>query len=643
MPVIDFMSSKQKDVIFTVEEAFYIASNSTVRSDLQRKVVDWTRMYNVYVPSRDDIIKKRKRARIASPRPQAIVESAVALAKASIIPANDNDPIIRSYAQDQDSIDGSDIVERWMNWRLRLSNIDTKIEIALRHFFSFGFVPLWPRWRYEERTRKIQLPIDIIDPSNGRPTRLGLDKAQKITQVMFEGPDFDVGNFWDYFPDPSAKEFSQECLRYVVRRKMIPYNKLAMAVKSNPDIFSESAFSKLDPKENAPLRIDSRDNDIVNYHSEQSDNTEMYANQGMVEILEYYSHDEWMMLANRKIPLYKEGKIENPLWDGEIPVIVPVRLPRTGWAWGMGLLEPLEKPYAHLNALRNHRLDYLNLTAHPPWKVRKGSVPDITQLEFLDPEDVIEMLDIKAAEKIEFPDISQSLYIEEDRLQQDMDMASGQIGNTTQAPSANVRSGIQQISLFENIQQKAGMDIGGFVASGLLPLARKYLTLGQMFLTREQTIRIEEEFDSSYPIMTPSDLVGEYNFRLASQLKTVPKTVESQQRLNLLNTLIPILQNPTGFPATVIQLLIGIYADQGFQKEQKILLDVLNEARGQQFINQRQSTLQALAGESGGGASQSVQGSRGITGANTSPENTASDAEGLLSQLLGQVEAGNGG
>lgn len=622
---------KQQRALFLVEDALKNSRNKKL--DYERKAIDWTKQYNAYIESRDDRAKKRKRARMASTRPFAIVESAVSKGKKTLVPANANDPIVRVVAQDDDAIEQTDIVEKWLNWRFRLSKVGKKFELALRHYFLYGFVPIYPKWKIETVKRKIKKPIDAIVPDREtgeqRVVRMGLGDPEEVLQTLFDGPDFEVGSLWDFFPDPSVSDFDD--MEWYVREYYKPYDAVKRMVESNKDIYNQSAFKRVDKNEfTGTFDSTSRRYEVLNYWSYDRDRMVNNAS-GLVKVWDFRGKDRWITVIN---DMHVIMDTDNLHWDGELPIVVPVRLPQPNQPWGKGMIEPIEKPIAHQVALRNVRLDTLNFSVRPFWITRKGNVLDKTQLEFTDPTTVIEAMDpsADALRQGQISDFSGNVYEEESRILQEIDIATGMILTATDIP-ANVRSAEQQFSLLENIQEKVQMDIDGF-AEGISKLARKFHMLGQMFMSENEIIAVEDEFNSKFPVMRPVDLLGNFDFRITSSAKLIPKSVEARQRLEFTNLLAPILQNPTGFPHAAIKLYMAIAEDLGYQKEYKALHDILEQLRGAQLVNEFAIVENAYA-NGGVGQSPALQGGRGASGRNTAPENSQQTESAVLRSIAG--------
>ncbi len=618
------LSGKQQDAQHIVEQAFTISRDNKV--DIMRKSLDWLRVYNTWIERNPEEKKKGKgkRARVATPLGFAIVEQQTAKHKSTILPTNPNEPFVRVLPRSLDDVDTAPLVENWLNWRLELAGYRRKTEMALRHFNLFGMVPAYPFYDIRFKKRKLRLPIDHIDPLTGETIRLGLGAPEEVEQQIFRGPNFEVGSIADFFPDPGARIFDSENMRWVVRRKFMAYEKLKVIVESNPEIFDLAVFRLLEPKDAPTTSDDPFISEVSRYHVYPFDNT-TNAQEGMVEIWEYLSADRIIMVANQHFPIMD---LEDPYWLNEIPCFVGTRLPITDYPWGKGSIEPIERIIAHIVSNRNMRLDTHRLNIQPPWIVLKNAIPNPEQLYSTEPNRIIEVLQRNALEKVKIEDTMSGSFAEEDILRQDVDLSSNSFGFSSGNIPANIRSATQQLSLMEMMAERDQMDMEAYDSSFVRPLAHWFVALGQMFTTKDETIRLDEEEGHSFPVISPQDLLGEFDYKVAGAARVIPKAVEAQQKQAFANSILPVLQNPQGIPDQYINMMASIAKDQGYNDIYKILKETSKMLRVMRFIQGGiigDSNAQAGSGL----ANQLIQGSNGPRGAGTSEENIPLDLENL--------------
>lgn len=612
-----YLSGEQNQLVSDVEEKFKIARDG--KSDVMRKFLDFYKIYNCYVPKPKGP-KEKKRARIASPQAFSAVEHTTAKMKGVLFPNNENQPIIRAIPQEEEDTVNAPIVEQVTNYDLQQANIRYKGEIWLRNFNIFGVCPVYPYYRKHTAKRFMRLPVDVLDPLTGAPIRLGLGEPQLVEVTLFDGPDFDVGDIEDFFPDPASRSFLYDDMRWVIRRFYRSYEALKMEVESNPDLYDLRAFQLLDANDPPPSKdSDNFSENIVRYHTWPLEN-DYNMGKGVVELLQLMTRDKLITIANRMLPIQN---IDNPYWIHEIPCIVAVRLPITNYPWGKGLIEPIEKTMAHMNALRNARLDTINLNVNPPWKIMKGMV-NKSQLETI-PNGFIEVTNMNALEKVEIQDTTSQTHIEEERMRQDVEEGTNTPGLARgETPSANIRSASQQFGLLEVVAERTQMDIDAFAVTGLQPLARWFYALRTQFMTKPIHVRVggmEEGY--KYPLVQPHELYGNFDFKIVASARTTPKAIEAQQKLNFISGLTPIL---SAFPDLQLELIRVISKEQGYLDIAKALKAIILE------IGLIRITNGGMLGVgSAGGPNQ--QGGRGKEGKNTAPKNTP-NPDNLISAFM---------
>ncbi|HEC65507.1 MAG TPA: hypothetical protein ENI23_09445 [bacterium] len=580
-----------------------------------------------------DESQEGKRSRVATPLGFAIVESQTAKHKAAILPSSPNEPFVRVLPRSLNDTETTPLVENWLNWRLELAQYRRKIEMSLRHFNTYGIAVAYPFYDIRVKKRKLRLPIDHIDPATGELIRLGLGPPQEVEQQVFRGPNFEVDGIENFFPDPGARTFDSDNMRWVVRRKFVPYEKLKVIVESNPEMFNQKVFKMLEPQNTSTTSDDPFVSEVSRYHIYPFDQT-TNAQEGMVEIWQYLSADRIIWTANQDYPIMD---IEDPYWLNEIPCIVGTRLPMLGYPWGKGSIEPIERIVAHIVSNRNMRLDAQRLGIQPMWITLKNAVPNPEQLYSTEPNRIIETLQRNALEQVKIQDTTSGSFAEEDILRQDIDLSSNSFGFSSGNIPANIRSATQQLSLMEMVAERDQMDIEAFDTSFVAPLARWFVALGQMFTTRDEIIRLDEEEGHKFPVISPQDLLGEFDYKVAGAARVIPKAVEAQQKQAFANSILPVLQNPVGVPDQYIKIMASIAKDQGYHDIWKILKDTAKMLRIMRFL--QGGLMGDPNGQAGAGlARQLVQGGNGAQGAGTSVDNTSLDLESL-SRSIGQ-EAG---
>ncbi len=453
------LTDEQKGLVEMTVQGYHESRDA--KADYMRKAIEWFKWYNMYVPKPKDKNKNR-RARTSAPQGFSITEHTTAKIKSAIFPPNENNPIIRALPTEFQDVDNANVVELLVNYDLRRAGIRHKGEKWIRNFSMFGTAPVFPFWRREVVVKTVRDPMIIQSPFDGRYYKLGLDMPVQKPIVCFNGPDFDVCDIEDFYPDPAAKCFDRYDMRYVVRVYQMPYERLKARIESEPEMWDAEVFGYIDPNETPPLRETDGFTDTINRYYEYPMFEQGRASKGMLEVMEYLSRDRRVVVVNRKYPV---GNTPNPYWFTEVPGIVATRLPITNYPWGKGVIEPIEKSLAYLTALKNARLDTINLAVNPPWLMLPGMLKKEDQLTT--PNKFIEVVSLDAVKPLEIPDFTSNVHVEEGRMIADMQEADN-LPPFAQGinQGSNIRSTGQQLSLLEMVSERTQMDIDDFGESG---------------------------------------------------------------------------------------------------------------------------------------------------------------------------------
>lgn len=614
------LTKKERETALFVQTRFEASKSNKV--DVLRKAIDYERIYNTWIPRNPKESKEGKRARVATPLGFAIVEQQTAKQKRAILPSSPHEPYVRVLPQSNNDVESAPMAEKWLNWRLELANYRRKTEMALRHFNIFGMVPGYPYYDYRVKTRKLRLPIDMMNPLTGMQERLGLGPPTSIDQVLFRGPNYDIGHISDFYPDPSAEIFDSEGMDWVVRRRWDSYRRLKIEVESNPELYNKKVFEKISPLDTPSITDDPFITEITRYHQYPYDFTpDSFSD--IVEVWEYLSADRIITVINHDYPIMD---IEDPFWLAEVPCFVGVRLPMSRYPWGKGSIEPIERTIAHIVSNRNMRLDTVRMNLQPPWIALKNSVTNPEALYSTEPNRIIEVMRKDAVEKIKIDDTTSQSFAEEDILRQDVDLSSNSFGFSSGNIPANIRSATQQLSLMEMVAERDQMDIEAFESSFIKPLSKWFIALGQMFTTSAEIVRFDEEDGPAFPVLQPYDLLGEFDYKIVGAARVIPKAVEAQQRQVFISGILPMLENPQGFTDVALKLHAVLARDYGYYAEAKILSDAAKMMRLLRYVQGGVLNLQSI---NTGALTQRAQGPAGARGQQTSPENIPLDLEAL--------------
>lgn len=260
----------------------------------------------------------------------------------------------------------------------------------------------------------------------------------------------------------------------------------------------------------------------------------------MYEVFEWWRPFEdafTVMVGNNYVPIFKGGAIPMPYDFKEAPFIEVPYLKMPNEFEGYGLPMVLENPQIMLNLIKNQRLDSATLSIHKMWIV--NPLANINKEELVTrPFGIIYSIDPNGVREVQFSDVKQSAYREEDLLKQDMRYASGvddfSMGAGGAASSATeVRhlreSTLERVRLFVNHLGDAFSDV-----------LRYWMDMQRQFFTKSMHIRITgKDGEVQFPLIEKDDLKGAFDYK-ATVLPSIAgqQDVKKKQDMDLFQLLI---------------------------------------------------------------------------------------------------------
>lgn len=218
--------------------------------------------------------------------------------------------------------------------------------------------------------------------------------------------------------------------------------------------------------------------------------------------------DKYTVMVN-DVPILYEAEEPNPYDFKEAPYIdIPfLRLPFEYEGLGYPLL--LEQPALMLNLIKNQRLDATTMSIHKMFVVNPLANIQKNQL-VTRPFGIIWSPDPNGVREIQFSDIKESAYREEEMLKADMRYASG-VDDISMGQSGTVGSATESRHLREATLERVRLFIN-HLGSGYSRLMRMWLSMYNQFLSESMKIRITDaNGDQSFELIEKDDIKGEFD------------------------------------------------------------------------------------------------------------------------------------
>jgi len=425
-------------------------------------------------------------ARVFDPRTFRVIETVTPRMVA-------NEPSGSFYPQESGDVATAQIFTSLIKYDWRRADMFEKQVRFIKSMLIFGTAFGRVYWDFQETEKTRMKPKTI----NGRMVWT-LEETEKIKVTSFDGPNFEVLNIYDCFPDPNATTLQN--MRWFIYRVFKTYDELMAENNArgaeywkNLDKLKEMIEAKKDSDKNTngkPTDTQYREHRRVmlstqEFIGEDDSNPEM-------TVLIRYTKDGWCYM----VPEYGNliiREVENPYFHGELPIVYGVDYPYPGELYGMGEIEPIERIQRAINAVLNQRLDNVQLTLRSMWKVKKGSGVDMHTL-LSAPGNIITTDDMNAVEPIDVPDVTGPTFVQTmnyltSSLQNGSGITDYTIGlNTNQNTANETATGTRLIQQEANAQFKLKMELYNRMV--VERIANQFKDLRIQYTTESQKLRI---------------------------------------------------------------------------------------------------------------------------------------------------------
>ena len=233
----------------------------------------------------------------------------------------------------------------------------------------------------------------------------------------------------------------------------------------------------------------------------------------MFEVFEWWRpYDDALSVMVGDVPILPGGSIPIPFAHKEFPMLVVPFIKSPGEFEGIGLPQIMESPQTMLNTIKNQRIDSATLRIHTPFIVNPVANIDKNDLR-IRPFGIIYSTDPNGVRELQFSDVKQSAYEEENLLKSDLryasgvdDAAMGVAGGGSATETRHLReSTLERVRLFIN-----------HIGSALSDMMRWWLSMrGQFTTTKEELRIIGDDGVEQFILVSPDDYRGDYDYKAA--------------------------------------------------------------------------------------------------------------------------------
>jgi hypothetical protein len=407
-----------------------------------------------------------------------------------------NEPTGSFYPAESGDVAVNEILNALMKYDWRRAVMFPKLVNFVKSMLLFGTAFGRTYWDYREKEKTQMIPKKVNGKNVWTP-----NENKKIYVTEYDGPNFEVLNIYDCYPDPNAT--SLDNMRWFIYRTFKTLDEL----KNENDARGAEYWKNLDKLETAIKDVqnkDNRNNKNIGYtpadieyrehrrvmlstqelHGEDKSNPEFV-------VLIRYEKDRWVFFVPEYGVVIRD--VENPYFHGQLPIVYGVDYPYPGELYGMGEIEPLDRIQRAINAVLNQRLDNVQLVLRNMWKVKKNSGVDMHTLVSA-PGNIVTTDDMDAVDAFVVPDVTGPTFVQTMNYLTSALQNGSAITDYTQGIDSSANVGNKTATGIRLIQQEANaqfkLKIQLFNTMVIERTANLWKDMRIQYTTEEQKIRI---------------------------------------------------------------------------------------------------------------------------------------------------------
>jgi len=404
-------------------------------------------------------------------------------------------------------------------------------------------------WAYDARDLNRLMPVEmeISDDWGAIVGHYTSTEEQQQHVCVRDGPMMIVRDVRDFFWPESAK--SVDDAAWLIDRSWETFDALKAKEKAG-------LFNNIDELK------ESRNIATSNYTDREHTLWNKERNEGLIEVLEYWTDERVVTVGARKAVLASR---DNPLRIKRKPFVVCSAMPDAFQMVGLSVVEALAQLQEYLWTLQNQRLDALRLLTNVVTLIR-SDVDDPDSFEFFPGAQWI----------VEDPGQVSQLQIDPTAARITLDAESLLKGDLQ-----NMMGGLPFAGGAESVVQGAGgstatgMSIISSVAQRLIQARKQHymwafskvgeLFLGMMgqMLREERTIpQIGPNGEQQLMQIHPLDLQGEFDVKVDVLNESAVRQEKISEAMALFNTMVPLIQAQMVDPQPYIDKILDAYGIQ---------------------------------------------------------------------------------
>jgi hypothetical protein len=500
--------------------------NSVIKPQLDRA-------YKLYVAYNGDRAKEIQswQANVCISYPQAVVET--------LMPrVLDARPDFTTQGRNEDDQPKAVKIQQLSDFTWEIAKMDDTGEMFVRSSMMYGTGYLQVSYKRDERSYNFLTTKNLSEKKY---------EWKNKKQIFYDAPyaewvdNYELWYDWHNIPRQSKQ--------YWLRRKILTGGEIKRRYPSHDKKRLDIAINSYngDLTDHASIR-----KEVKMVHSKTTKGADRYGSGSdsqlyqstvdpdlrMHEVFEWWRpfDDAYAVMVN-DIPVLKNGYIPNPYDFKEAPFIELPYLKLPNEFEGVGIPIILENPTVMLNLIKNQRLDAAILNIHKMWIVNPLANIETRDL-VVRPFGIIYSADTAGVREVQFSDIKQSSYREEELLKGDMRYASG-VDDFSMGVGGSASSATEVRHLRESTLERVRLFIN-HLGSAYSDLQRYWISMYRQFFTEDMVIRVTGDNGLPlFPLIEKDDLKGEFDFK-ASVIPSIAgkNDIDKKQGMDLYQLLI---------------------------------------------------------------------------------------------------------
>lgn len=252
-------------------------------------------------------------------------------------------------------LNGGDIASKALQWAMDNDDFPLKQRPFMQQDLIAGKTVAKIGWKTRKTTRTVLTPVEarIMDEYGNVLESFPTTEEEEKEVITFDGPTMTVRDVRDFFRPESA--ISVDDAAWVIDRSWQTYGSLME--KQRDGLYKGVEGLKESQNISAQTGYGDREQLLRN-----QDRTK-----GLVEVLEYWTDERVITVANRKVVL---SDIPNPYRHGRKPFVVTSAMPDAFQMDGISVVESLGQIQTMLWMIQNQGLDALRMNGNPITLIR---------------------------------------------------------------------------------------------------------------------------------------------------------------------------------------------------------------------------------------------------------------------------------